>query len=274
VARTLERAWEEKLAAQQHLDEEYHRFLRQQPRILTHEERAAIRRLAADIPALWDAATTTIVDRKEIMRQVVERVVVAMEGRSERVRVRIDWGGGDQTHGEIIRPVAHFSDLSSYPQLCARIRALTQEGLSAQAIAERLNGEGYRPAHAGARLGLAAVTALQRRLGLRHGRMPPQSRQGLGPDEWWASELAQKLETSRNSLRYWIRRGWVRARQEEGHWRRWIIWADDAEVERLRQLRYRSVADELRRRWTGEPGQLEMVAPQTQVGPSGAEGGS
>jgi hypothetical protein len=32
VARTLERAWEEKLQAQQTLEEEYHRFLQQPPR--------------------------------------------------------------------------------------------------------------------------------------------------------------------------------------------------------------------------------------------------
>jgi hypothetical protein len=45
-----------------------------------------------------------------------------------------------------------------------------------------------------------------------------------------------------------------------------------AEVERLRQLRYRSVADELRRRWAGEPSQLEMAARQVQTRPSRAEG--
>src|SRR6185312_584988 len=90
VARTLERAWEEKLAAQQRLEEEYHRFVRQQPRGLTAQERAAIRRLAADIPALWTAASTTAAERKEIIRQVVERVVVEAQGASERVRVRLE----------------------------------------------------------------------------------------------------------------------------------------------------------------------------------------
>ena len=272
VARTLERAWEEKLAAHRQLEEEYHRFRCQQPRVLSGEQRATIRQLAANIPALWDAPTTTAADRKEIIRQVVERVVVDAQGASERVLVRIDWVGGDQTQGEVIRPIARFSDLSSYPELCERIRTLTDEGLSALAIAERLNAEGYRPAHAGAHLGLAAVTALQRQLGLRHGRMPPRSREGLGPDEWWAAELARQLETSRNSLHYWIRRGWVRARQEEGHLRRWIIWADDAERARLRQLRYRSISEEMHRRWTGEPGQREAATLQTQTGPSRAEG--
>ena len=272
VARTLERAWEEKLVAHRQLEEEHHRCLGQQPRVLSAEERAAIRRLAANIPALWEAPTTTAADRKEIIRQVVERVVVDAQGASERVLVRIDWVGGDQTQGEVIRPIARFSDLSSYPQLCERIRTLTHEGLSAQAVAERLDAEGYRPPHAGAHLGLAAVTALQRRLGLRQGRMPPRSREGLGPNEWWASELAQQLETSRNSLHYWIRRGWVRARQEEGHLRRWIIWADDAERERLKQLRYRSIPEEMHRRWTGDPGQMEVPMSQVQTARSSAEG--
>ena len=99
VARTLERAWEEQLAAQQQLEEDYHRFVQQQPRVLSEAERAAIRRLATDIPALWAAPTTTAVDRKELIRQVVERVVVDVQGRSEQVHVRIDWIGAGATEG-------------------------------------------------------------------------------------------------------------------------------------------------------------------------------
>ncbi len=69
VARTLEHAWEEKLAAQQQLEEDYHRFVRKLPRVLSDAEREAIRHLARDIPALWAAPTTTAADRKEIIRQ-------------------------------------------------------------------------------------------------------------------------------------------------------------------------------------------------------------
>ena len=85
VARTLERVWEAKLQAQRGLEEEYRRFLQQQPRVLTAAEREALRQLAADIPALWSAATTTDADRKEIIRQVVEQVEVGVRGRRARV---------------------------------------------------------------------------------------------------------------------------------------------------------------------------------------------
>jgi DNA invertase Pin-like site-specific DNA recombinase len=91
VARTLERAWEEKLQAQQTLAEEYHRFLQPPRRRLTREERDTLRQRAAAIPALWNAPMTTVPDRKDIIRQVVERVEGEAPGTSEQVRVRITW---------------------------------------------------------------------------------------------------------------------------------------------------------------------------------------
>ena len=153
VARTLERAWEEKLQAQQALEEEYHRVLQQQPRILTSEERDAIRQLAADIPALWNAPTTTDADRKEIIRQVVERVEVDAQGTSEQVRVRISWAGGGQTEGVLIRPIARYTQRSDYARLCARVQELTEAGWSLEAIAHQLEADGFPP--------LAQRTALE-----------------------------------------------------------------------------------------------------------------
>jgi DNA invertase Pin-like site-specific DNA recombinase len=265
VARSLERAWEEKLMAQQEVDEAYHRFVSQQPRVLTAQERDAIRLLATDIPGLWSAPTTTAADRKEIIRQVVEGVVVDAQGRSERVNVRIDWVGGGHTEGELVRDIARLSDLSYYPELCKRVRILTEQGVSAPAIAEQLNAEGYRPARQEARFGLAQVTDVQRRLGIRACHPRVRDRQGIGPEEWWSSDLAERLKLSRSTLHRWIQLGWVRVRQEE-HLHRWIVWADDAELVRLEQLHERSLAEEARRRWTETPDNAETATPATMTG--------
>jgi len=62
--------------------------------------------------------------------------------------------------------------------------------------------------------------------------------------------VAGKLDLSPSSLLDWIERGVVRARKENGGWRRWIVWADAAELERLRAYRRRDIAAEHRRRWT------------------------
>jgi len=264
VARSLERAWEEKLVAQQQLDEAYHRFVSQQPRVLTTQQRDAIRRLAADIPGLWTAPTTSVTDRKEIVRQVVERVVVETQGRSERVRIRIDWVGGGHTEGEMIRDIARLSDLSSYPQLCERVRILTEQGHAAPAIAEQLNTEGYRPARQDARFRLTQVAELQRRLGLRVCRPRIRDRAGLGPAEWWAADLADRLGLSRSRLHRWIQLGWVRARQEESPLHRWIVWADETELARFEQLSERSVAEHARQPWTETPVN-SAVMPETRM---------
>ena len=97
VARTLEAAWERKLAALRELSDEHERYLRRQPRALSGEERAEIRRLAADLPALWSAPSTTDADRKEVLRQVVEEVVVTVEGRTEWCEARVRWAGSSSS---------------------------------------------------------------------------------------------------------------------------------------------------------------------------------
>lgn len=85
VCRTLEAAWKQKLRVVRELHEEYERFLQSQPKLLTTEEQEAIRRLAADLPALWQAATTTNADRKAILRQILDKVVLRIEGKTEWV---------------------------------------------------------------------------------------------------------------------------------------------------------------------------------------------
>ena len=249
VARTLERAWEEKLQAQQALEEEYHRVLQQQLGVLTSEERAAIRQLADDIPALWHAPTTTDADRKEILRQVVERVAVDAQGTSEQVRVRITWAGGGQTEGVLIRPIARYTQRSDYARLCARVQELTDTGWSLEAIAHQLEADGYPPLRRGQRWSGPSVQTLRRQLGLGNTRRHGHSREALGPDEWWARELADRLSVSRNTLLYWIQRGQVRARKEHEGLQRWIVWADAPEMERLHAYRRRDRDAEQRRRW-------------------------
>jgi DNA invertase Pin-like site-specific DNA recombinase len=237
VARQLAKDWEQKISEEQRLKQEYQRFLLDKPRLLSASERESIRRLATDIPALWNAASTTNAQRKEIVRQVIERVVVEVEGDSERVGVRIEWAGGRRTTAVVIRPVCSFESLSYYPELCERVRELASGGLDSALIAQRLDAEGYRSPKLVEGFGHQGVRKLMTRLGLcqREGRQqPPQGL--LGEHEWWLGELAGRIRMPKQTLYTWIRRGWVSSRQLQGHARRWVVWADEAELERLRRL--------------------------------------
>ncbi len=259
VARQLARDWEQKLAEEKRLKEEHQRFLAEKPRLLSEPERESIRRLAADIPALWRAASTTNAQRKEIVRQLIERVVVAVEGNSERVRVSIEWAGGRRTTGIMIRPVFSFEQLSYYPQLCTRVRELASQRLNSRLIAECLDAEGYRSPKLVEGFGRQGVQELIRRLGLqREGRQqPPQGL--LGEHEWWLRELAQQIPLPAPTLYAWVRRGWVRSRQLQGHARRLVVWADETELERLRRLQELPRGYHTRRKWIEPEGGDDRV---------------
>jgi len=257
AARQLAREWEEKLEAHRKLQEDYRRFVREQPRPLSEAERENIRRLAQDIPALWHSQSTTIAERKEIVRQVVERVVVENEGKSERLYVSIEWAGGSETKGVVIRPVSKMKRLSYYPELCERVRELVAQELSIAEIAETLNREGMRPPKQTGRLGRQAVTEVLQRLGLRPVRRRRPRNFGAGSpaeDEWWLADLARELQMPGGTLHGWIRRGWVEARKQESSGR-WIVQADEAEVERLRQLRSLPLGHHDHHRWLNSAAQ-------------------
>jgi DNA invertase Pin-like site-specific DNA recombinase len=252
VVRQLERAWNDCLAAQQQLEEAYHRFRATQPRSVTEAEQMAIGQLAADIPALWNAPTTTQAERKDMLRQVLCRVVVTTQGATEQVQVSLEWAGSMQTQLSLIRPVARLEQLSYYPQLCERIRVLFGEGRNAGAIAEALNAEGYRPPKRRDRFGEQGVRDLLHRLGLSEASMRCVPYAPLPAHSWYVQPLAHQLDMPIVTLHHWIRRGWVQAVQQDHPPRRWVIWADSTELERLRQLHQRPRGEATRRRWVAD----------------------
>ena len=250
VARTLETAWEGRLRDLRTLEEDYERSCRDQPRTLTQSEREAIRSLACDLPALWHTATTTDAERKDVLRQVLDRVEVKVEGKTEWVEAVLDWAGGRRTYTRLRRPVASMDRMSNHPELCARIRKLAAEGCPARGIAERLNAEGWRPPKRARRYTADMVRRRLSRLGVTTARRPlARDRSELGADEWWVPDLARELGVPVEWLYDGLRRNRhlpLRARQLGGRYGRWILWADERERNRLRELRARG-------RWKAPP---------------------
>lgn len=144
VARTLEQRWEEALRTQRAHQEDYDRFLQEQPRQLHKDERARIVALASDIPTLWHSSGTTAAERKEIVRLLVERVVVHVSADSEQTSVEIAWRGGLTTNHKVVRSVSRYESLSDYPKLLKRIGQLRKDGFTIAQVATQLNKEGYR----------------------------------------------------------------------------------------------------------------------------------
>ena len=238
MGRELERQWEEALRHDQHEQEAYARFCREQPTELTSHERDAIRSLAQDLPGLWAAPETTAHDRQEIVRVLLEQVTVDVQGDSEQVDVTLQWAGGVQSQHRVIRPVARYEQLSTYPRLLARIDQLRQDSMSFAHIAAYLNREGFYPPKRTDQFNGGMIARLLSRRGLHGPRPRAMVKVGvLEPHEYWLSDLARELTLPRITLYKWQRVGWVHRRKVAEALGRLALWADDEELERLRQLR-------------------------------------
>jgi hypothetical protein len=237
VCRTLEAEWEQKLRTHRELQEEYERFLEGEPKLLTNAEQDAIRQLAADLPALWKAPTTTNEDRKSILRQILEKVVIQIEGNTEWVEARLHWAGGHETYTRFRRRVGKLTQLSDWPEIQQRILDLKATGHTAPEIAKKLNHEGRTtPHHKAFNAGLVRTVLSRCRM--------TQVRRALtnedlvrAANEWFVSDLARELGVSRQVVYTWIRTGRLPSRQVDGPQGRWIVYADAVLLEKLKSMK-------------------------------------
>jgi DNA invertase Pin-like site-specific DNA recombinase len=232
VARTLESRWEEALQRQRQLEEEYDRFLAKQPASLSPAERQRIRALSENVAQLWNAESTTAIDRKQIVRCVVDRVILVADRSSELNEVTIVWQGGMTTKHQIARPVMSFEQLKDYRRLTERIRELHASGFHYFEIADALNREGFVPPRRRGHFTKGCIGDLVGRLGLCGELFRDDI---LKPNEWWIPDLARELAVIAVKVHYWVKRGWIHHRRTPTG-KHYIVWADQDELQRLRKL--------------------------------------
>jgi DNA invertase Pin-like site-specific DNA recombinase len=232
VARTLEARWEDALKKQRQVEEEYHRFLAKLPASVGAADRERIKSLSGSIATLWHATGTSSVDRKQIIRCVVERVILVSEKSTEDNHVTIVWQGGMTTQHEVARPVSTYTQLKDFRRLSERIGQLHRDGLHLGQIAAKLNDEGFVPPRRRGVFKESTIGSLMRDLGL----VGELFRDDLvAEDEWWIADLAGELGVIPQKIHYWVKQGWVHSRRTPSG-KHLIVWADKDELHRLRQL--------------------------------------
>jgi DNA invertase Pin-like site-specific DNA recombinase len=147
VARTLERTWEEALLARRTLEEEYHRFQKAQPVRLSEAERAQIETLARNLPMLWQASRTSMVEKRQIVRRLLQRAVVWAPASTQEVTVQLHWAYGTVTEHRITRPVHAWKHVTGAKGLWQHVKEWQTAGWTSRRIADELNTEGYRTPH-------------------------------------------------------------------------------------------------------------------------------
>lgn len=164
VARSLERAWEQKLRQQETVDQAYQTWQQEQAGPLSATERAEVLRLAKDLSRVWKIANA--IERKRIIRLIIRDVTLDQSRDSGVVSIRITWQTGATSEHEVQRCVRSYAICVSTPVLEWRIRELAKAGKFDREIAVILNADGIMSAR-GVPFQSNNVYLLRKRFGVR-----------------------------------------------------------------------------------------------------------
>jgi DNA invertase Pin-like site-specific DNA recombinase len=221
VARSLEREWNEKLATLKRLEREY----ATRPELATHpvnaEERERLLALAQDLPALWQAETTTAAERKQLLRCVIKDVTLTKQAKTVRVAIR--WQTEACTHLEVARPPRADEARRTDSAVIEQVRQLAARYTDAQ-VAEHLNAQGFLP-------GMGGRFTADKVQWIRYAyRIPsgcPQA-PGLcpggqrGDGRYSAQAAAKLLNIDVSTVADWCRDGRLDCQQSAPHGPRWV----------------------------------------------------
>lgn len=126
VARGLEREWEEKLTALEAAKAELASREQQQPRTLSEAERAHLLKVGPDLAGVWQAETTTPRDRKDLLRTLIEEVIIKVDREKKRADLSIRWNGGAISDLAIDLPRSKPATIRTDEETLALVRRLAK----------------------------------------------------------------------------------------------------------------------------------------------------
>ncbi len=208
VARGLETEWESRLRDLAAAEMELRRREQQRPSTISPEQLKAIERLGSDIRQVWNATTTTDRDRKELLRTLLEEVVLNLKRAEGRAHLTLRWRGGTITLLDI--PVPQFKPMGPRTEedtisLLRRLATLYPD----EVIAGILNRQGRKTA-TGDRFTANQVGSLRRYRDIPRFQAPTTP-----PDGELVSirKAAQILGMNTSSIHRWLADGFIAGEQ-------------------------------------------------------------
>jgi len=194
----------------------------------THEELKELCRVASDVPALWDHPEVTNQERKEILRCVIDHIVVG--ATKERIDTTIFWKTGSQTSLSMWRGFGRYN----------LVRELHAQNLTVPEIKEHL-AAGKNSTGQITNIGLGQLRAILRKMGLKLNRYSAdyrllrQKAAELSRDgrsyEWIAQHFNEQAFPSAS------RKPWTRFMVE------WLLHTIEHNSEPLEDLHHRAITE-------------------------------
>ena len=230
VARELEKRWNDALAALHELEHDYSVVQRTDLAPLDEADQQAVRQLAQDLPVLWQASTTTMADRKRLLRSVIREVALTADRETRSARFTITWSGGAVTHHAVACPPLGWHCLTD-PVVVQRIRewaATCPDHL----IAERLNADGQLT-QTGKPWTFQRVHSLRKQYQIATGcPVDPASCAPRGDGLIPVKAAARRLKVSDSLVNLWAKQGVILSDQRSLGSVRWVS-LTEADLARL-----------------------------------------
>ena len=208
VARGLEREWEESLSALEAAKVELARREGARPRVLSTDERNHLLALGADLATVWHAATTTPRDRKELLRALLEEVIVKVERDKATARLTLRWKGGALNEIDLALPRSRPATIRTDEDTIALVRRLAVH-YPDTVIAGILNRQGRTTAY-GHRFEAGRVGNLRRHWDISCFEAGPSSTKGEPAS---IKKAAVALGVAPSTLHRWLNDGIIPGEQ-------------------------------------------------------------
>ena len=181
---------------------------REQPRALTEEQRKAVLSLGSDVERVWAAPTTTDGDRKELLRTVLEEIIIAVDSDEQQAHLTLRWHGGLISDIDLARPRARPSPIRTEEETVELLRRLAVHYPDA-VIAGILNRQGRRTA-TGLRFTANRVGSLH-----THWSIPRRERasEEQAADLLTVHKAAALLGLATSTLHRWLNDGFIAGEQ-------------------------------------------------------------
>ncbi len=208
VARGLETAWENRLRDLAGAEAELRRKEQQQPGTIGPEQLLRIQALGCDLPQVWYATTTTDRDRKQLLRTLLEEVVLNLKRAEGHAHLTLRWRGGAITTLDISVPRFRPQGLRTDEDIISLLRRLAVL-YPDEVIAGIFNRQGRKTAN-GERFSANQVGSLRRYRNIP--RFQPSSEAPDG-DLVTIRKAAQILGMNTSSIHRWLADGFIAGEQ-------------------------------------------------------------
>jgi len=222
VASELETRWNSALQSVTELERRV-QALAQAPPSISPEQKKQLLEFGEDLPRLWNHPQASVELKKQILRTVVEDIVVQSTPESSEYRLQIHWAGGVHTQLVVPRNKSGMHRRRADGQVLELVAELVKV-CDDRLIAMTLNRLGYRTGQEN-RWNLSRVSAFRH----THGLPKFEKRDG------WVTleEAAQVLKVSHTAVQTLLRKGILPGRQVVAY-APWVIDRKDLELPSVR----------------------------------------